>query len=122
MTLNLEALKNMTPLEFNTSGITNPETTITTLISNSNTVSEGYFGLGIMILIFAVLVYVTFRQDGDIRLDISRSILFSSGITSIIGIVLLVTPIISSFIHVMWFLTIFIIMLVVVFNLKRKGL
>lgn len=122
MALNLEALKNMTPLEFNTSGITDPETTVTTLISNSNTVSEGYFGLSIMVLVFLALVYVTFRQDGDIRLDISRSILFSSGMTSIMGVVMLATPIISSFIHVMWFITIFIVMIVVVFNLKRKGL
>ncbi len=122
MALNLTALKNMTPLEFNTTGIADPETAVTTLITNSNDVSQGYFGLGIMLMIFIALVFVTFRQDGDIRMDIARSLLVSSGFSSILGIIMLAPPLISSFVHVMWFITIFLIMVVVVFNLKRKGL
>ena len=119
--MNLTALTDMTPIVFNTTDITNPETAIPTLITTSNDVSEGYFGLGIMIAIFIVLLYTSFRQDGDIRLDISRSILMASGFSSIVGIILLATPITSSFVHVMWFLTIFIVMVVVMFNIKRRG-
>jgi len=120
--MNLSALNNMTPPVFNTTGIGNSDTALITIVASSNEVSGGYLGLGIMMAMFIVLVFALFRQDGDIRLDISRSLLIASGFTSILGIVMLATPLISSFVHVMWFLTIFLIMLLVVYNLKRKGL
>jgi len=122
MKINLSALNNLTTLEFNTTAISDPTLMVDTLVTTSNEVSRGYLGLGIMVCVFIVLVFALFRNDGDIRLDIARSLQYSSGFTSIIGVVMLSTPLISSFIHVMWFLTIFVVMTVVVYNLKRKNL
>jgi len=122
MKINFDALNNMTPPVFNTTDISTPEEAVNTIVTTSNDVSGGYLGLGIMLAMFIVLVFALFRQDGDIRLDIARSLLISSGFVSIVGIIMLATNLVSSFVHVMWFLTIFLIMLVIVYNLKRKGL
>lgn len=122
MVINLEALNNLTPLSFNTTDISDPTLMVDALVSNSNEVSQGYFGLGIMIIVFVALVFALFRTDQDIRLDIARSIMFASGFSSIIGVVMLATPLISSFVHVMWFITIFAVSTVIVFNLKRRNL
>lgn len=119
--MNISALNNMTPLVFNTSDLTDASNIVPSLVSTSNDVSQGYYGLGVMICIFLALLFISFKQDGDIRMGIARSLLISSGFTSIFGLIMLASTLISSFIHVMWFLTIFIIMVVIVFNLKRKG-
>ena len=119
--VNLSKLQDLTPLEFNTSELINPETLIPTLINTSDTVSQGYFGLVVMLGVFIMLLYTTFRQDGDIKMDILRSVMFASGFSSILGVIMLVTGLSSSFVHVMWFLTIFIISIMIIFFKKRKG-
>jgi len=120
--MNLSKLSDLTPLVINTTNLTESENIVPNLISSTDTASQGYFGLGVMLVVFIVLVYTLFRQDGDIRMDIIRSVLFASGFTSVVGLILLVTGLSSSFVHLMWFLSIFIITLIIVLNLKRKGL
>jgi len=120
--VNLTALTDLTPLTFNTTNMSNAETLIPNIINTTDSVSQGYFGLVVMVGVFIMLLYTTFRQDGDITLDIIRSIMLSSGFTGIIGVIMLVTGLSSSFVHVMWFLTIFIITIMVLFIKKRKGL
>ncbi len=119
--VNLTALQNLTSLSFDTTNLTDSQNIIPNMISNTDNITQGYFGLGIMIIVFLVLLYTTFRQDGDIRMDITRSLMLSSGFTSILGLVMIVTGFITSFVHLMWFLSIFIISIMILFNLKRKG-
>lgn len=119
--MNISALQNMTPLNLNTTAFSSPNDIIPTMLTNANTTSDGYLGLGIMLSIFIVLVFAMFRDDGDMRLDILRSIMMSSGFVSIIGLILLVSSITTSFVHVMWFITIFIISFIFVMLLRQKG-
>ena len=111
----------MTQLSFNTTNLTNANDLVPTLINTTDNVSIGYFGLFAMIGIFIVMFFLTFKQDGDVRLDLARSMMISSGFTSIFGLVLLVTGLTSSFVHLMWFMTMFLVSIIIIFNLKRKG-
>jgi len=122
MAINWDSLNNVTALTFNTSQLSNSAELTNTLIDNADVVSEGYFGLGIMLIMFIVLLVVMFKDDGDIKMDIARSIMLSSGFTTILGVVALVLDIFSSFTHVMWFFVIFVFSLISVLFLKKKGL
>ena len=113
--------QNMTPLSINTTQLNDINNIVPILINNADTQTEGYLGLGILIIVFFILVFLSFRDDGEIRLDILRSILLSSGFCSILGVIMLVTNFISSFVHVMWFFVIFVISVIFVYNLKLKG-
>jgi len=108
-------------LDFNTSMITDNEQMIPVMVDNANTVTEGYLGLGLLTVLFIVLTYANYKQDDDIRLDIVRSLLIASGFTSIIGIIAIVSGLITSFQHVVWFVLIFLINIIAVYFIKRKG-
>ena len=122
MALNFTALQNLTPLNFSTANLTDVNNMVPNMINTTNASTQSYLGLGILISVFLVLVFTIFRDDGDIRMDITRSIMLSSGFCSILGIVLLISNIIGSFIHVMWFIGIFAISLVSTYMLKKKGM
>jgi hypothetical protein len=119
--MNITALSNLTPLTLNYNNITNASTLVPQLITTANDVTQGYYGLGIMIAIFLVMLYTLFRDDGDNRMDITRTLMVSSGIVSIIGVIMLVTGFITSFVHVMWFIAIFMLTLVGTLLQKQKG-
>ena len=122
MVINWDSLNNVTALSFNTSQLSNSAELTNTLVDNADVVSEGYFGLGVMMIVFIVLLVFIFKDDGDIKMDIARSIMLSSGFTTILGVVALVLDIFSSFTHVMWFFVIFVFSLISVLFLKKKGL
>jgi len=115
---------NMTQIDLSniTDNLNDPAAISQVLIDNTDTATQGYFGLGVMLITFIVLVMIIFRDDGDIKMDIARSIMFSSGFTTIIGVVCLVLDIFSSFVHVMWFFVIFLVSIISILYLKKKGL
>jgi pheromone shutdown protein TraB len=115
-------LHNITELNLNVSNLTNPYEMTNNMAQTADSASGGYLGLGIMICIFFAFVFLLFRDNGDIRMDIVRTIMFSSGFSSIVGLVLLVIGWTSSFVHVMWFLTFFAVSVVSVIFMKKKGL
>jgi len=101
MAINWNSLNNITDISFNTTSLNDSAELTNTLINNADTVSQGYFGLGVMIIVFIVLLVALFKDDGDIRMDIARSILLSSGFTTKLGVIGLSLNIFSSFTHVM---------------------
>ena len=117
-------LQNMTTINMTniTDNLQDPTLITGALIDSADTSSQGYFGLVIMLIMFIVLLFTLFRDDGDLKIDIARSIMFSSGIVSIVGFISLTLNIFSSFTHVMWFFVIFIISIVSILFLKKKGL
>lgn len=121
MAINWDSLNNVTALIFNTSQLSNSAELTNTLVDNADVVSGGYFGLGVMLIMFIVLLVFIFKDDGDIKMDIARSIMLSSGFTTILGVIALVLDIFSSFTHVMWFFVIFVFSLISVLFLKKKG-
>ena len=122
MAINWDSLNNITDISINTTDLTNSAELTNTLIDNADVVSQGYLGLGVMIVVFIVLLIMLFKDDGDIRMDIARSIMLSSGFTTILGVIGLVLNIFSSFAHVIWFFLIFVFSLISVLVLKKKGL
>lgn len=120
--VDFSSLNNLTPIPINTSALSDSDQIIPVLVSNTNTVSDGYYGLGLMIAIFIVLLYLMFKDDGDIRMDIARDLMLSSGFTAILGTLLLIPGIVSSFQHVAWFIIVWSISLVSIYYLKKKGL
>jgi len=119
--VNFSILTNVSVLDFNTTMIENNEELLPTMINNANEQTSGYLGLAILLVVFLVLTYINFRQDDDIRLDIVRSIFISSGFSSILGIIMIVSGLITSFQHVTWFILVFLISLISVYFMKRKG-
>lgn len=115
------AFNNLSSFSMNTTLVADSENLVPNMVSNANDVTMGYLGLGILTTFFLFLIYVNFKQDGDIRLDIIRSINISAGFTSILGILLLVPGMIESFQHVAWFILIFLFTMLSIYFLKRKG-
>ena len=118
----MTAFQTMTSLTFNSTNLSDSENIVPNIISTTDTISGGYFGLAVMLGTFILLFFVTFKQDGDIRMDMMRSLMLSSGFASMIGVVMLVTGLSSSFVHLMWFLTTFMLSIILLYNLKKKGL
>lgn len=120
---NLTALNNITPLTINNSLINDSSTLIPNIIENTNNMTGGYFGLGVMLVLFIVFVIMTYREDAGIRMDITRSLMFSSGLVFILGLIAVTSPlgIFTSFVHVAWFGVIFVTTLLLSLIMKKKG-
>jgi len=118
--VNLTALNNLSNPTFNITKINNSQELINNTVNNANVSTEGYFGLIVMTLIFLFLFYLMFREDGFFRYDFIESILISSGIITILGITMILSDIITSWQHVMWFGIIFVIFIIAKFILKEK--
>lgn len=117
--MNLSNLNNITPYEVNNSLINETSLIIPNMISNSNTLTQGYFSLGIMIIIFISLLIILMADQEVFRLKFSNALAGATGITLLIGIIMLVSDISSSFYHVMWFAILFAVSLVIVFYDKN---
>jgi len=112
--MNLSNLNNITPYEVNNSLINQTETIIPNLITNTNELTGGYFALGVMIMVFLALLIILMADQDVFRFKFSNALSASSGISLLIGIILLVSDIGANFYHVMWFAIIFASSLVIV--------
>ncbi len=119
--VNLTALQNLTPLILNTSIVNNSDTIIPNLISNTNTQTDNWFGLLIMLVLFFYLIWKLTDDAGRFRLDFVKGLVFSSGITLSVGAVMLVTNITTTYNHVVWFAIIFTLAMISAWYLKTKG-
>lgn len=120
--VNLQWLsQNATPLEINTSVLGNVNTALPNMILNANTVSLGFYGLGIMIAAFVYLLIRTNSPTGAMRMDVVRSLQVSSGFVFILGFIMNISGLISSYNHVLIFFTIFCVSTIWVYYLKRSN-
>lgn len=119
--VNISNLNNMTPFQLNTSIVENSEQIIPNLIQNTNTMSDNWFGLLVMLGMFIFLLWKLSDETGAFRLDFVKSLVYSSGFTVIIGITMLVSNITTTYNHVVWFAIIFILSLIMSWYLKQKG-
>ncbi len=119
--VNLTALENLTPLLMNTSIVNDSATIIPNLISNTNTQTDNWFGLLIMLVLFFYLTWKLTDDGGRFRLDFVKGLVFSSGITLIVGAVMLVTNITTTYNHVVWFAIIFTLAMISAWYLKTRG-
>ena len=113
--MNLTKLNNINPFEVNNSLINESSEIIPNIVSNTNDMTGGYFGLGMMIIIFTVLLIILMADQEVFRLKFSNALAGSLGITVLVGVVMFSTDIITEFQHLMWFAIPFAISLVVVY-------
>ncbi len=119
--LNLDGLNNLTPIVINTSIVDTPELIIPNTLANTNSLTQDYYGLMVMLVMFVVFTYLLNRDDEIFRFDFVRSFLMSAGIVTSLGVIAAITTVFTDFRHVVWFLTIVIIGLIAVLALKEKG-
>ncbi len=120
--VNLAALQNITPLVLDTSIVGNADTIIPNLIANTNTQTDNWWGLLVMITLFFYLMWKLSADAGRFKLDFVKSLVYSSGITMIIGATMVVTNITTTYNHVVWFGIVFTIAMISAWYLKQKGL
>ena len=119
--VNFTAIQNLTALHINTSIVSDANTIIPNLINNANTQTDNWFGLLIMLVLFFYLIWKLTDDAGRFRLDFVKGLVFSSGITLIVGAVMLVTNITTTYNHVVWFAIIFTLAMISAWYLKTKG-
>ena len=120
--VNLDALQNITPLVLNTSIVENADNIIPNLIANTNTQTDNWWGLLVMLTLFFYLMWKLSDDAGRFRLDFVKALVYSSGITMIIGATMVVTNITTTYNHVVWFGIVFTIAMISAWYLKQKGL
>jgi len=119
--MNFTKLNELTSLELNISDKISSDNLIPSAITATNEISHGYYGLSVMMITFIIITIIAFKQDGDIRLDIMRSMMFGSGFSFILGMIMLVTGFTTSLVHVIWFLIIFATLFFIILGIKKKG-
>ena len=119
--VNFSFIANAPPLEINTSILGNVNTAVPNMVANANAVSLGFYGLGIMISIFVYLIIRTTSPTGSIRMGVTRSLQVSSGLVFVLGYIMTISGLISSYNHVLWFFTVYVLSTIWVYYLKRSN-
>jgi len=114
--VNLSKLSEIEPLNLSVN-LTSTDI-LDTAVTSANETTGGYFGLGIGIILYVFLMYITTKEDSPFSFDFVKGSLFSSGIVIILLLVMLGLDLVSSFIHLMWFVVIFILSLLGAYFLK----
>jgi len=120
MAMNLSNI-NSTPLELNLSLFTDTNM-ISNVAANSNTVTDGLYGVFVLMIFYIFIVYELNKETGLFRLDLIKSSAFSSGIVFVIGSVMLIAELIFALYSVVWFGLVLLISLYFAHNQKEKGL
>ena len=116
--VNLSNLQDIQPLNLSVN-LTNPDI-LDTAVSTANETTGGYLGLGIGIILYIYLMYLSTREGSLISLDFVKASVLSSGVTITVMLLMLGLDMISSFIHLMWFVVIFVLSLLGAYFLKDK--
>ena len=98
-----------------------PDTLLTTIPTVANQTTNNYFGLILLVGICSVMIYTLNRDDWAFRLDILRSSIYSTGFSTILGLIMLLTGFITNYQHVMYFGIPFIFLIIIVYFKKEKG-
>lgn len=120
--VNLEALNNQSNFAFNTTTLNDTTIIPAEVVTIANNESSGYLGLTIMTILWLWLVYTLLREDGFFRMDFVKGGVVASGIVSVIGLIMIVSELITNYQHVVWYVTLFLIFLISSYFLKKKGL
>ena len=113
--MNLTKLQNITPFEINNTLINNSEEIGSNLISNANQSTGDFFGLGVMLVTFIVLMLFLMTEQDFFRLNFLQALTAASGFALIIGSVGIVTSIFTNLNHVFYFGMIFVIAMISTF-------
>jgi len=102
--LNFSNIGNVTPL--NISFPTSAKDFITEIPKRANEVTQGYFGLGVLLAMFVVVMQLLYDEFGGFRFSILRSVAITSIICSFFGLFCINIGYFSNYYHVVLFLAI----------------
>ncbi len=117
--MNLTALQYLEPYEVNNTLINDSSQLAANLVDNANTQTGGYFGLGMLIILFIFFLIMFMSENDFFRLDFISALNLSSGLCLLLGIIFIVSEVITNFQHVVWFGIIFILGLLAKYNSQR---
>jgi len=120
--INFTGLRNLTPPNISTFNIsTDPNELINDIPAKANFVTQNYFGLGIMIVLFFYLVLRLgdLLELGGQQYSYLRTVGISAGVVSIIGYQMLLIGYFTEIYHVVIFMTILLISFIWVFLEER---
>jgi predicted membrane channel-forming protein YqfA (hemolysin III family) len=116
----LDNIKNVSPMEINTTLINDSDNIIPTIVDNAN--ETGYYWYyAAMLVIWLFLIFKLFRKDDDIRLDIMRSLFISSSWMLVISSGMLLSSLTNNILPTMWFGIIWFLTGLVMFGMQRRG-
>jgi len=116
--VNLSALQDIQPINLSVN-LTDPNI-LNTAVTTANETTGGYLGLGIGIVLYITLVYISTQEGSVLSLDFIKASVFSSGVVIVIMLLMLGLDLVSSFVHLMWFVVIFLLSLIASYILKDK--
>lgn len=116
--VNLSNLQHIEPLNLSVD-LTDPDI-LETAVATTNETTGGYFGLVVGIVIYIFLMYITTKENSEFSLDFIKASLMSSGLVIVIMVVMLALNMMASFLHLMWFVVIFLLSLLGAYFLKDK--
>lgn len=116
--VNLSNLQNIEPLNIS-ANLTDPNI-LNTAVSTANDVTNGYLGLGISIAIYIFTIYIATKSNSGFSLDFIKASVLASGVSIVIGLVMISLDMTSSFVHLMLFVVIFIMSVLMSYILKDK--
>lgn len=113
---NLSKLGDIQPLNLSMD-LTDPNI-LNTAVVVANDSTNGYLGLGIGVILYTYLMYISTKEESLFSFDFIKASVFSSGVTIVVMLIMLGLDLTGSFIHLMWFVLIFIMSLVGSYLLK----
>jgi len=116
--VNLSKLSEIEPINL-TVNLTDPNI-LNTAVTSANETSGGYLGIGISIAIYIFTIYIATKQESLFSFDFIKSSVLASGVTIVVGLLLLSLDITSSFQHLMFFVVIFILSVLAAYIFKDK--
>ena len=117
---NLNALSNITPLQLNTTIVSNSSMLLENSIDALNTAFP-YWLFTSMIVLYLVLLYYLFRQQELYRLDFNQSSMASSFLVVVVSFGAIRTGLSNNIVPLTFFGIIWIINLITQYYIKKRG-
>lgn len=116
--VNLSKLQDIEPLNIS-ANLTDPDI-LNTAVTSANDVTNGFLGLGISIAIYVFTMYIATKPDSGFSLDFIKASVLASGISIVVGLVMIALDMTSSFSHLMLFVVIFVLSVLMAYILKDR--
>lgn len=99
-----QQLENFTVNDFvlNTSLIDDSTQVVANIASNAEPASAGFFSIGVMLVLYAVLTFYLYDQEGRFRLDFPKASLYASGFALGVGIIMFSLGWVGNFRYLLW--------------------
>lgn len=119
----LSKLNEVETIDLGLETLTNSSSTVSAIVNSPVDTGVGnlWFNMSITV-IWLVLIYVFYRREQNIQLDLSRALLTSSGWSFFISTGFLLGGIITTIFPLFWFSCLILISWISVKNLQSKGL